>query len=392
MMFHQRFQRAVEALRQHDIDAWIISGRETSILGEPALLYLVPAEVLGRTILLITREDERIIIVSPIEAEEMEDSQLFTQVLASTAPMETLAGLLHMWPKKRRIALDISADDPSADGLSHSDYLAIKECLDQVGFAGDIVSAIRVMKQIRGRKSDEEVSRIAKAVSEAMSVYEEARPLMRLGMSGRDVQRLFQDLVLRRGHGFSWDKRGNPFVSVGVRSSYYCRRPPDDIFIEPGDLVNVDLGIRVEGFASDNQRSFYALRPRETTPPFEVTHAWETIQRMNREVCLAMRTDTDSNALTEIGNRIMLDAGYEQGWKGSYGHEIGLYAHNGGMAAGRSQRNRVDSILEENMTFTLEPAILTSHGRLCQEEVVRVTRSGGQMLSTPQEAIWLIGS
>lgn len=392
MVFHQRFQRAVEALRQRDIDAWIVLGRETSILGEPALLYLVPAEVLGRTILLITRDDERIAIVSPIEAEEIEDSGLFTQVLASTAPMDVLSGLLLARPKMRRIALNISSDDPSADGLSHSDYLALKECLDQVGFAGEIVSAICVMKQIRGRKSDDEVSRIAKAVSEAMSVYEEARPLMRLGMSGRDVQRLFQDLVLRRGHGFSWAMRGNPFVSVGARSSYNCRRPPSDVFIEPGDLVNVDLGIRVDGFASDNQRSFYALRPSETAPPFEVTHAWETIQRMNREVCQAMRTGADSNALTEIGNRIMLDAGYAQGWKSSYGHEIGMYAHNGGMAAGQSPRNRADAILEENMTFTLEPAILTSHGRLCQEEVVRVTRDGGQMLSTPQEAIWLIAT
>jgi Xaa-Pro aminopeptidase len=389
-MFHQRYQRAIEALQKHHIDAWVIFGRETKILGEPALLYLVPIEVLGRTILLITKEGERIAIANPIETEEMQDSGLFTQVVASSMPVEALTELIRVRLPMRRIALDISPDDPSADGLSHSDYLALKQCFDHAGFTGDIVSAICVMKQVRGRKSDDEVAKIARAVSEAMSIFEEARPLMRLGMSGRDVQRMFQDIIAGKGHDFSWDKQANPFVSVGARSSYNCRKPPDDVFIEPGDLVNVDLGIRVDGFASDNQRSFYALCSGETVPPFEVVHAWETVQRMNREICLAMCTGTDSNTLTEIGNRIMLEAGYEQGWKSSYGHEIGLFAHIGGMAAGRSARNRMDAILEENMTFTLEPAILTSHGRLCQEEVIRVTKNGGQMLSTPQEKIWLI--
>jgi len=50
----------------------------------------------------------------------------------------------------------------------------------------------------------------------------------------------------------------------------------------------------------------------------------------------------------------------------------------------------MDTILEENMTFTLEPSIITPMGRLCQEEVVRVTKDGGQMLSTPQTEVWLI--
>ncbi len=223
-----------------------------------------------------------------------------------------------------------------------------------------------------------------------MKIYDEARPRVRLGMSGRDVQALFQGIIRGKGYGFSWDEQGNPYVSVGARSSYNCRRPPVDVFIEPGDLVNVDLGVRIDGFASDNQRSFYALRPGETAPPYEVQHAWETIQRMNREVCAAMRTGVNSDDLTEIGNRVMLEAGYEDGWKGGYGHEIGLFAHNGGIGAGRGARIGMDTLLEENMTFTLEPAILTSHGRLCQEEVVRVTKDGGQMLSTPQKEVWII--
>ena len=42
------------------------------------------------------------------------------------------------------------------------------------------------------------------------------------------------------------------------------------------------------------------------------------------------------------------------------------------------------------MTFTLEPAILTSFGRVCREEVVVVGKEKGEILSTLQDEIWLI--
>ena len=42
------------------------------------------------------------------------------------------------------------------------------------------------------------------------------------------------------------------------------------------------------------------------------------------------------------------------------------------------------------MTFTLEPAIITSHGRVCREEVVAVGKERGELLSTLQDEIWLI--
>ena len=391
MILQKRYERAIEALNKNDIDAWIFCGRETNILGEPAMLYLMPMEAMGRTAVIITSTGERICIAGAIEMEEVEDSGLFTQTYVNQGLELAVAEVLRPLLPLQRIAIDVSPNDPSSDGLSHSDYLLLTRAFDAAGFEGELVSSDCLMKHVRGRKSDEEVAKIAHTVSEAMRIYEEARPQMRLGMSGADVQALFQGIIRAKGYGFSWHEPGNPYVSVGARSSYNCRRPPKDVYIEPGDLVNVDLGVRIDGFASDNQRSFYALGPGETAPPYEVQHAWETIQRMNREVCAAMRTGVDSNSLTEIGNRIMLEQGYPEGWKGGYGHEIGLFAHNGGIGAGYSAaRQGQDTILEENMTFTLEPAILTSHGRLCQEEVVCVTKDGGRMLSVPQEEIWVI--
>ena len=396
MIYQQRFERAIAALKQNDLDAWIIYGRETQILGEPALLLLLPQEILCRTALIITSRGDRIALFAGLEAEEAEASGLFSEIKVYASPdrFETdLVQILRQLMPLPKIAVNRSISDPSADGLTCTAYQMLQSCLSEAGFAGELVSAAPVMKQVRGRKSNEEVAGIAAAVAKAMNIFQEARSLMHFGLSGRNVQRLFQSIIDREGLGYSWQKLGNPYVSVGARSSYLCKRPPEDVFIEPGDLINVDLGIRLDGFASDNQRSFYALRPGESCPPYEVQHAWETIQAMNRAVCAAMKTGANSDDLTGIGNRIMLENGYSQGWAGGYGHELGLFAHQGGLTAGRNPfKPELDKTLEENMTFTLEPAILTSCGRLCQEEVVRVRAGGGEMLSTPQSEIWLIRS
>ncbi len=394
MIFHQRFGRAISALQANGIDAWLTLGRESHFLTEPAITYLMPAEVLMRSAVLVSKDGERICICTALESEEFAASGLFTQVILysgiagfSAAIADAVRARLPM----AKLALNFSAQDPSADGLSYSDYLLVQRSLASAGFAGDIVSSEPVMKCVRGKKSDEEVARIAHAVRMAMRVYEEARPHMHLGMSGADVQKLFQGIIADHRWDYAWCPPNNPFVSVGPRSSYMCKHPPADVYIQPGDVVNVDLGVRVNGFSSDNQRTFYAMAEGESEPCEEVRRALSTLQLMNREVCAAMRTGSNSNSLTAIGDRVMKVCGYPDGWSGGYGHEIGLFAHNGGIAAGISAtKGCLDSVLEENMTFTLEPAILTSRGRVCQEEVVQVTAGGGIMLSTPQRGLWII--
>ncbi len=83
--------------------------------------------------------------------------------------------------------------------------------------------------------------------------------------------------------------------------------------------------------------------------------------------------------------------GYSGKKFGGYGHEISIYAHVGGIGAGENAVSGfLDTMLEKNMTFTLEPAIVTSHGRVCQEEVVCVKSGGGIILSAPQKEIWMI--
>jgi Xaa-Pro aminopeptidase len=389
----QRLERAFQTMQKHNVDMWIIYGRDLLHCGEPMLSYLLTFKMSGPVALVLTKDGNSIITNSKMELEEIQSMRIFTDVIENKDGIEGvkkfIADYVHE-KKPKNIALNYSKLDPTSDGLSFSGYLLLKEALDIAKFTGEIISSQQLMKFVRGNRSKEEVERIRYAVQESMKIYDEARPQLRKGMSGMDVQRLFQCINDKKGYGYSWDKYGNPFVSIGSRSSYLCKRPPDDIFIEAGDVVNVDFGIIVNGSASDNQRTFYALREGESEPPEEVVKAFETIGELNRVLATHMKTGEKADSILPYGNDVLRKNGYSER-TGGFGHEIGFYAHDGVLTAGgKSGAPDIDITFIEGMTFTLEPAIITPYGRICREEVVAVTDTGGEILSTIQDTIWLI--
>jgi Xaa-Pro aminopeptidase len=289
-----------------------------------------------------------------------------------------------------RVALNFSPKDPTSDGLSHTGYLLVREALERADFRGEILSSQNLMKIVRAGKSPEEIEGIRHAVLCAMDVFEAARPSMRKGMSGMDIQRLFQEIADGKGYGYSWSKFGNPFNSIGTRTSYLCVRPAHDVFIEPGDVVNVDFGLLVNGFASDNQRTFYALRAGEDRPPDEVLDAFDTLGEVNRALASGMLPGVRSGDILARANETLVRRGYPER-SGGFGHEIGIFAHDGAISPGSAAcEPDIDTTFITGYTATLEPAIVTRYGRVCREEVVTVTQDGGRFLSVPQDAVWLI--
>lgn len=388
-LLEKRMQRAYGAMEELDVDLWLSIGRETHFTVDPVMMFLLPAAVLPVCALAIGRS-RSVCIVAPLDAEEVQTYGPTTETIVYTSDFdEELIACLRSFGKLSRIALNFSLDDPSADGLSFTQHQRIMHCLDAIGFDGEIVSSTMLMKRTRAQKSPEEVEGIANTVQTAMHIYEEARSFIRSGISGKDIQSFFWEQVRLLDGDYSWPKLGNPFVSVGTKSSYLCKRPPSDIFTAPGDLINVDFGLRINGFASDNQRSFYVLDQGETAVPGEVQKAFEAVQAAIRAAVSVAAPGVMTTVPRDAANEVFQQLGYPP--VRSLGHELGTFAHEGGMRCGMvSPSGEMDYHLEAGMTFTMEPAIITSHGRLCQEEVIAITADGCRMLSTPQKEVWKV--
>ncbi len=389
-ILHKRFERACAALKEFDVDAWVMLGRETHFTTEPGLMYLLPAAVLPLCALVIAKTGESVCIAGALDAEEIETYGAVSEVLAYRSDFEsTLIDVLKRFMPAHKIALNYSEVDPSADGLSFTQYKRLMRCFDAVGFKGQTISASNIMKRVRGQKSPEEVAGIERTVIAAMHIYDSARDFIRTGRSGADIQHFFQTKVHELGAETSWPKLGNPYVSIGTRSSYLCKRPPADVFVQPGDLVNVDFGLRLDNFGSDNQRSFYALRNGETAAPDEVNNAFEAVQAAIRAAVDAAAPGVYTTVPRDKANEVFVSRGYPK--VGSLGHEMGTFAHEGGLRCGSDFLiEELDCHLEAGMVFTMEPAIITSHGRLCQEEDVAITETGCRFLSIPQKEVWLV--
>lgn len=385
----KRMARAYAALGEFDVDLWISIGRETHFTVEPSLLYLLPAPGLSVCALAVGKS-RSVCLVAPIDAEEMAAYGAHTQTISFTGNIdEALTQAIRGFGPLRRVALNFSEVDPSADGLSLTQYRRLTRCLSDAGFTGEVISAANIMKRVRGQKSEEEVHCIGKTVLAAMEIYRRSREIIHSGMSGRDVQQFFQDQVCSLGAEFSWPKTGNPYVSVGTRSSYLCKRPSSEVRLQAGDLVNVDFGLRIDGFASDNQRSYYVLGRDETAAPQEVQRAFFAVQEAIRAAVAAAKPGVHTSLPLTAANEVFEKLGFPK--VGGLGHEVGTFAHEGGMRIGHAfSEGELDMHLEAGMTFTMEPAIITSHGRLCQEEVVAITDTGCRMLSDPQKEVWLV--
>src|SRR5574338_367192 len=192
----KRMDRAYAALKEFDVDLWVMLGRETHFTPEPGLMYLLPAAVLPLTALVVTKTGESVCIIGALDAEELEAYGAVSEVLTYRADFENiLIEVLKRYMPAHRIALNYSEVDPSADGLSYTQYKRLMRCLEAAEFKGELISACNIMKRVRAQKSPEEVAGIERTVLAAMRIYDSARDVIHSGMSGADIQRYFQSKV-----------------------------------------------------------------------------------------------------------------------------------------------------------------------------------------------------
>ena len=115
---------------------------------------------------------ERIAIVGRFDAPTVRDLGAYGEVVAydeSLAP-HLLEAIERLDP--RSIALNYSASDPAADGLTHGLWLMLQDTLAGTPYADRLVSSEAIVNALRGRKSGEEIRRIRAAVADTEEIFQ----------------------------------------------------------------------------------------------------------------------------------------------------------------------------------------------------------------------------
>ena len=391
-MIRQKIEQAVGILAEKNIDMWITFVRESASMPDPAIDMVVGQHATWQTAWIITRDGETIAIAGSLDAASIRDAGNYATVIPYVQGIrdELLAVLKRKNP--RRIAVNYSTDSVMADGLTHGMYLLLTGMLEGTKFAGRLVSSQEILSALRGRKTAEEVRHIRKAIRLTLDIYDRVTGYLAPGKSEQDVANFILREVKRHGVELAWDRDHCPAVFTGPdhAGAHYG---PTSRKIRPGHVLNIDFGVKVNGYCSDLQRTWYIRRKAETRAPKEVQHGFDVIRDSIRMAAGAIVPGAVSWKIDAVARDYIVSSGYPE-YPHALGHQVGRAAHDGGVGLlprweryGRLPYGKI----EAGQVFTIEPRLpIEGYGVATIEEIVWVTDEGARFLSKPQRTLTLV--
>ncbi len=393
MLVNEKIQQAKTILKEFDVDCWITFVRESQINGDPALAFLTTADVTWYSAFIVTSSGATCAIVGKYDQKTVEDIGAYDEVIGFVEGIHDplLDFLKKIDPGK--IALNYSKGSEICDGITHGMFLTMSDFLAEIGFQDRIVSAERIVSALRERKSDSEIAYMKEAIGVTEEIFSEVTAFIKAGRTEREIARFMKDRAAEKGAGLAWEETVCPAVFTGPETAgaHYA---PSERKVEHGHVLNMDFGVSWSGYVSDMQRTFYILNEGEQEVPPEVKIGFNTIVRAIEESRKAMKPGVQGAEIDKIARDIIVSSGFEE-FPHALGHQVGRFSHDGTALLGPPWEKYAEKPfreLEPGMVFTIEPRLnVPDRGVVTIEEMVLVTETGAEFLSTPQKAIILIG-
>ncbi len=378
--------QAVEILKEKGIDVWLTYVRESSTNTDPVLELIFEGDLTWESALILTADGEKIAIVGVHDAPDLEESGIWHRVIGyregiSEPLVNTLTRL-----DPHAIAVNVSENDPLADGLGAGLNRLLRRRLEGTLLADRLVPAEDVIWCLRGRKLPVEIDAVRRAVKETEIVLQDATADIAPGVTARAFADAIRERARARGLECAWTPKICPIVSTGASSPVGHVAPREDT-ITKGRLVHVDYGVKLDRYCSDLQRMWWVSEHGEG-PPDDVQRAFQTVADAIRKAAAALKPGVQGWEIDQVARDCLTGAGYEE-YEHALGHQVGRAAHDGGGATLAPRWERYNETpyqrVEVGNVYTLEPSIfLKDQGIIALEEMVLVTADGCEFLSTPQ--------
>lgn len=389
MLIKEKIEQAKNILKEYDIDCWITFVRESSINGDPVLSFLASADVTWHSSFVITKSGQAYAIVGQYDKKTVEDTGAYDEVTGFVAGFkEPLTNLLKKI-NPAKIAVNYSVGSEICDGITYGMFLTLQEVLKPLGFENRIISAEKIISALRQRKTDYELGNIKKAIEQAQEIFGAVSKFIKPGVTEKEIALFMKNEVAKRNLTEAWEEATCPAVFTGPDNAQ-AHYTPSDQKVMPGHLINIDFGVKVNGYCSDLQRNFYVLRENEDTAPETVLKGFNTIVNAVQSSKDGIKPGRIGLDIDTIAREIIVNAGYEA-FPHGLGHQVGMFPHDGTALLGpawEKYANKPFELLEKGMVFTIEPRLnVPDYGISSIEEMVIITENGAEWLSTPQKKL-----
>ncbi len=240
-----------------------------------------------------------------------------------------------------------------------------------------IVPAEPLLAELRMRKDADELAHMRRAAQVAEEALARTLEAIRPGMTEREIAAELQIHLMRGGSGVL---PFEPLVQSGPNSAS-PHGATTDRRLQPGDILLIDFGARVGGYASDITRTFIVGEP---DPELHKVH--QIVQAANAAGRAAAGPGVPCQEVDRAARQVIKEAGYGDYFIHRTGHGLGLEGHEPPyIVEGNAQR------LEVGMTFTVEPGVyLPGKGGVRVEDDVVITEDGCESLTTFERGLQVI--
>lgn len=381
----EKHSQIYEILTTNRIDCWIIFVRETGTTPDSIMEFVVGNDiVLESAFIFVIYKDQlkKYALVGSFDANNEIEKGIWDEVIGYEHGIrEHLRDKIQMLNPKK-IALDFSLNDVSADGLTHGMYLILKNILSD--YSDKFMSAEPIIRAIRGRKTITELKLITKACQITEEINQLMEPHLKVGMSELDIQNKFYELIMNYNVGFAWPKYQNPMCDAGPGKEFGHISPQSNSYTKKGHTLHNDFGVKYKGYCSDLQRMWFFGRKEDV--PQELRHAFDTIAQAIQLAAQNIKPGLEGWKIDKIVRDYVKNRGYKE-FMHSLGHPVGIKAHDGGALMGPLWERYGDlpkTLLEEDQVFTIEPSIKTeNYGMVALEEMVIITKTGCKFIVEP---------
>ncbi len=227
---------------------------------------------------------------------------------------------------------------------------------------------------LRSVKDGEELALMAAAALVGCNLFEHILGVLRPGIAEIEVAAELEHQARMLGaEGMSFET----IVASGLRSAMPHGRATAAPLPRRG-FVTLDFGIIHKGYCSDMTRTVFLGKPKP-----EERKTYEAVLEAQESAVNAVAAGVSCAEVDEAARRVLRREGLAEAFTHSTGHGVGLEIHEPPrVGAGQTAR------LQPGMVVTIEPGIyLAGKFGIRIEDMVAVTRNGGQVLTPAPKAL-----
>jgi Xaa-Pro aminopeptidase len=291
------------------------------------------------------------------------------------------------------------------DVLPVKDYFKFQEIFPGTKF----IDGSPIMREARKIKSPFEIALMRKAGEIGKKVYEEARRILKEGMTEIEFGGLLEATAKRYGHegllrvrslnyeAYTWhvlsgltggivSQSDSPMGGLGLSPAFPVGASLKSM--KAHEPILVDFGTCFHGFQADETRMFSIGKMQQ-----KFIDAFKTCKEIHDVVLEETRPGADCEAIFLKTLKLAGKLGYQENYLGPLGLQTRFIGHGIGLelnelpfiAQGQSYP------LEEGMTFAVEPKIVfPGEGSAGLENTIVVTKSGYEILTPVDQGIFQV--